>query len=444
MAARLGRRRGQTVFRKKRKTLRCFPGSPQNLCTALHPDSTPLYARLMLSAERALEATIELGRQRAPLGQERVALSAAAGRVLAESVHSPLDLPAHAVSAMDGYALQWTGSSRPASEIAVVGEARTGHIVPDLKAGTCMRIFTGARIPRGADTVVIQEEVDRQHDRVRLRAQPRQGEHVRQKGADLKAGASVLERGTRLNPFQLSLLASLERSEVLVARRPRVVILCTGDELRAPGSKSFGNQLPESNSVGLAALGERAGAEVCRGPLVPDDRTALKRELIQALKTSDLVVTVGGVSVGDHDEVRPALEELGARIVVQKIALKPGKPTLVAELDERLVLALPGNPTSALVVFALLGFPLIRALLGQPEVLPEWQTARIRSNLHHEPGRVSLLRGRVKGDEVDILSNQSSGASTSIAWANALVRIPDSCAGLVRGERVEVLRWEAL
>lgn len=398
----------------------------------------------MLSLERALEATIEQGSKRSPLGRERVSLSEGAERVLAETVLSPIDLPAHATSAMDGYAFEWTDACCPGSEFAVLGEARPGQGVDSLSPGSSMRIFTGARMPQGADTVVMQEEVERRAGTVRLLGQVRRGQHVRQRGEDLRKGELVLERGTRLNPFQLSLLASVERSELLVCRRPRVVILCTGDELRAPGGNQRTGQLAESNSVGLAALCRRAGAEVSRGPLVPDERLPLEEELMQALRNADLVLTVGGASVGDHDVVRPALEELGARVVVDKIAVKPGKPTLLAELGDRLVLALPGNPTSAQVVFALLGFPLIRALLGQNPVLPEWQSASLESELQHKPGRLSLLRGWVERDRVRILPNQSSGASTSIAWANALVRIPDSCSGMARGERVDVLPWEVL
>lgn len=377
--------------------------------------------------------------KQAPLGVERVSLAAAVGRVLAEVVIAPADIPAADTSAMDGYAVATRSLSGGAPlELEVTSECRTGHASPPLLAGTCSRIFTGAEVPSGADAVVMQESVERIATRARFSAPPRVGENIRRRGEDLKAGTAALESGVRLTPFHLGLLAALDRAEVAVGRRPRVVIVATGDELRAPGTPGAPG-LPESNGYALAALGEWAGANVTRAPIAPDDQPAIERALAEAAAQADVILTIGGVSVGDHDLVRPALAALGAESHFYKVRMKPGKPLALSRLGACWVLGLPGNPASAQVTFALFGVPLLRVLQGDSAPIPALRTARTTRELRQKPGRLGFYRARVQGALVEPLANQSSGASTTMAWANCLVLVPEDVEFVPVGAEVEVL-----
>jgi len=373
-----------------------------------------------------------------PLGVERVSLSEAAGRVLAEDVHAGAPVPLHDYSAMDGYAVlaEDLAGSGP-WRLPVTGECRTGHPTAAFAAGGAVRIFTGAALPAGADAVVMQENTTREGSTVTVQQAPRPGENVRHAGDDLEAGQLALGRGTRLGGYQVGLLASVDRSEVLVARRPRVVVVCTGDELRPPGSPGAPG-LAESNGVALEALARVAGASATRGPILKDDPVATRQALEQACAQYDVVLTVGGVSVGDHDLVRPTLAELGAEIVFGKVAIKPGKPVMLARRGACWILGLPGNPASAQVTFSVFGMLLLRALQGDEHPVPERRTLRLARALRQKPGRVGLYRGRARGDEVEILDNQASGATTAIAWANCFAIMPSDVAELAAGAPIEV------
>src|SRR5690606_13304324 len=266
----------------------------------------------------------------ASLPAERIVLQRSVGRILAEQVTSPVDLPTWDYSAMDGYALRSADLGKE-MVLRVAGECRTGHAQATFVPGTCLRIFTGATIPPGVDSIVMQEEVVRAGEMATFSQIPTPGSHIRRRGEDLAAGDLVIEKGTRLNPYHLGLLASVERSEVLVSRRPRVTILCTGDELRPPGNLIGAGTLAESYSASLAALVEFVGGEAHRGPIVRDERPVLGSEIERQSAACDVIVTVGGVSVGDHDVVRPVLDELGAEILFHKVRIKPGKPVLMAK-----------------------------------------------------------------------------------------------------------------
>lgn len=381
---------------------------------------------------------------------ERVGLVQAAGRVLAEQVVSPVPVPGNDYSAMDGFAVNTSDFAREGEvTLPQKGICQTGHPVARLERGSCVRIFTGAHIPPGADAVVMQENTEREGDSIKFLStpsikSPRPGDHIRRAGEDLQVGDEVLPRGMRLFGYQLGLLASVERSEVLVAARPQVTILCTGDELRAPGNSFSSGNLAESNSVALAALIEQAGGRATVGPIVRDEKAAMVHALRAAHLAADVIVTVGGVSVGDHDVVVPALKEVGAEIVFHKVKIKPGKPILFARWGEKFVLGLPGNPSSAQVTFALFGFPLLRALQGDAQSLPELRNARLIEAFGQRPGRIGFYRGRLRGGEVEVLKNQSSGASTSIAWGNALVVIESDCERLEAGEQVCVMSLDSL
>jgi molybdopterin molybdotransferase len=403
---------------------------------------------MMLPFAEALARLLSLGRT---LAAERVPLEEAAGRVLAEDVRAPGPLPPFDYSSMDGYALAAHDLAGDGPwDLPVAGESAAGGDLPDLVPGTACRIFTGARLPHGADTVVMQERVERRGDTITMRARPRTGEHVRRKGEDLAEGAVAIARGSRLTPGRVALLAGLDRPHPLVARRPLVTVLCSGDELRAPGEPGKPGSIPESNGYFVSAAARAAGALVRVGPFVRDDAEAARRAVAEALRGSDLVVTVGGVSVGDRDVVKPALEAAGVTIDFWKVRIKPGKPLLVGHAPGvgsdpgPLVIGLPGNPASASLTFLLFGVPLLRALQGDGAPLPPRLRATSRSTLRREPGRDEFVRARLSLDEGELvvrtLPNQSSGAVTSFAEADALLVVPAERALVEEGESVDVIR----
>ncbi len=400
----------------------------------------------MVEVAKALEALLYEATQRLPL-KERISTRKADGRFLGEDVRAQRDIPHTDYSTMDGYALR--SSDLPSSgelsqkRFKVVGECRTGHATMSPGVGEAVRIFTGATIPGGADLVVMQENTSLENGSIRLLALPAKGENIRMAGEDLQKGEVGLTSGYRLNPFRLSLLATLERSEVLVSRRPRVTILCSGDELRAPGELHHGG-LAESNSVSIAALARRAGADVIISDYLKDDLSQTKNALAAACAQSDVVVTVGGVSVGDHDLIRPAALSLGGRYLFEKVKMKPGKPVTALEVAGCLLLGLPGNPSSAQVTFSLFGLPLLAALQGSRATAHNFRSFLLKKPLKQRGGRFTYYRGHVEAEEVEILNNQSSGASTAIAWANAFVAIDSQVTELPAGAKVDVLLFDEL
>lgn len=398
----------------------------------------------MLSFDEARERTLS---DVEPLGAERVDLSSAADRVLAETLVARDPIPAQDYSAMDGYAVQsadFSGSGPWRFEVQ--GVSRTGHAPPPrLVPGTSCRIFTGAALPAGADAVHLQEDAEVLPDgSVRFALAVHAGENVRRRGEDLQAGAVALERGTRLGPFQLALVAALDRPSVLVTRRPRVVVVCTGDELRAVGSPGRPQSIPESNGVAVAALARSAGASAELAPLAADDPSSLTAAIASALGAADLLVTVGGVSVGDHDVVRPALEAAGATLDFWKVRIKPGKPLVVGRAGRTRILGLPGNPVSAQLTFSLFGLPLLRALSGERAPLPPVHEAALLDDLPQRPGRMGFYRARLEPEGVRPLPNQASGNLVGLARADALVLVPADSTGYPRGARVRYLRLAEL
>lgn len=375
-----------------------------------------------------------------PVGTETVPLQAAFGRVLRETLAASEPIPAFDYSAMDGYAVRsgdfvaggpWT--------LPLLGESRTGGVAPKLEPARVCRIFTGAPLPEGADAIVMQEDVDRDGDNVRFSSRPAAGTHVRRKGEDLALGAVALRSGTRLGPAQVGLIASLDRAWVTVSKQPRVHIVCTGDELRRPGDPPRAGSIPESNGTALAAFVTATGGVPTLLPYARDDRDETSRSVERALVESDLVLTVGGASVGDHDLVRPALEAAGATLDFWKVRIKPGKPLIFGKRGDVSILGLPGNPVSALVTFILFGAPLVRSLAGDAAPVPAFRSAKLALALRQKPGRRGFYRATLAGDAVTPLSNQASGAPTSMAWANCLVVVPEDSEGHDAGEIVSVL-----
>jgi molybdopterin molybdotransferase len=370
------------------------------------------------------------------LPEERVSLAAARGRVLAADVRAPGDWPAFDASTMDGYAVRAADVSDDAMPVA--GESRAGAAAPDLSAKSACRIFTGAPMPRGADAVIMQEDADRDGERVRFRTRPASGAFVRKRGDDLRAGEVALAKGIRISPSGIAMLASLDQADVAVARAPRVAIVPTGDELRAPGAKGGPSSIAESNSPALAAMAERAGASVTTTAPVPDDLERVTRAFDEALRTCDVLVTIGGVSVGEHDVVKEALEACGVRLDFWRVAIKPGKPLAVGRREKTTVLGLPGNPVSAMVTFALFGVPLLRAMQGDSSALPRPARLKLAAPASHKTGRLELARARVSRDGVTILPNQASGAIVGLCRADVLASIPADVERLDAGAEIDV------
>lgn len=380
---------------------------------------------------------------------ERVEISSAFRRVLARDLFAPSDFPAHDYSAMDGYAL---ASEKLLSdgpyELPVLGESQTGHLAPTLSPASACRIFTGAQIPDGADSVIMQEDTSRVENKILFSKRPKLGAHIRRRGEDIRQGAIALRAGTRLGPGQLALAASMDASHLWVSRAPVVTIVSTGDELRYPGEPQTPSKLPESVSVAISAMARSAGAHVRVSPFAKDDKDSTVNLLADALRGTDLLITIGGVSVGDHDVVRPALESLGVSLDFWKVKIKPGKPIAVGRRGETRVIGLPGNPTSAQVTFGLFGMPLLRAMQSDLSPTPTRLRAHLVKAIDRAPGRVEFLRSMMEHQGTQLvvhaLTNQASGSPTSMAMADSLVVVPADAERLEAGTEVDVIRLSDL
>jgi molybdopterin molybdotransferase len=380
------------------------------------------------------------------LSSEQVTVGEAFGRVLAADLVAREPLPRFDYSAMDGYAvsavnLEGTGPFT----LLVRGESRAGREAGELEVGTACRIFTGAPLPRLADSVLMQENATRVDDTLRFDARPRIGQHIRRAGEDLPVGSVAVATGTRLTAGALALAAMLDQCELLVARRPTVTIVCTGDELRAPGTQGGPATIPESNAVALGALAQQAGAIVRRVPIVRDEPAATRRAIEQAIDGTDVLVTVGGVSVGEHDLVRDALVQAGIRLDFWKVAIKPGKPLVVGRGATAHVLGLPGNPASALVTFALFGMPLLRTMQGDSRALAMPLLGRLSSQRNRSLDRLELARATLRSDvgelTIHVHDNQASGSATSLTDSDGVALIPAGHGALEAGTVVQFVRW---
>ncbi len=390
----------------------------------------------MLNYDEALGRI--LGRA-ACLSPERVPLAGAGGRVLAEDLFSPAPIPATDRSAMDGYAVRYQDVIGLSNPLPVVGECQTGHPTPSCAPGAACRIFTGATLPPGFDCVIMQEDADRQGDSVAFRERPRRWQHVRRRGEELAAGALALRAGTRLGPPQLGLAASLDCTELVVCRQPRMTVLCTGDELRPPGTVGAPHMIPDSNSVVLLELGRQCGALVMVGPRLIDDVTTAAAALRTAAECSDLVVTVGGASVGDHDVVRGALEAAGGEIDFWKVRIKPGKPLLFGRHGASAFLGLPGNPFSAWVTFSLFAMPLLRRMQGEVDVAPRRLQRRLLRDFTRKPGRRAYVLAEVREGGVLPLPDQSSGSVVALATAGTLMELTEDSTAVAAGTLVDTI-----
>ena len=380
-----------------------------------------------------------------PLEAEPVALKDALGRVLAEPVTSADAVPGFDNSAMDGYAVRAadTAGANGGARLRVVDESRAGHPAQRrLAEGEAVAISTGAMVPEGADAVVRVEDTDAGSQEVEIRVEVEAGRDIRRAGEDIAAGEAVLAAGDEIGPAEAGVLVSVGRGEVACARRPRVNLLTTGDELQEPGEPLRPGAIRNSNAYSVSGLIRRSGAVLGTVEMVPDDRDATADALARAL-TGDVVVISGGVSVGPHDHVRPTLAALGAEEVFWGVALRPGKPTWFGVAPSGcLVFGLPGNPVSAMVTFLLFVRPAIRAMLGASPTQADRATAVLDSDYPKQPGRAHVVRCRLElredGWHATPTKDQGSHVLTSMLGADALAIIPTTSGTVRAGERVEI------
>ena len=393
----------------------------------------------LMSVDEARAAMLKSAR---PLDAETVPLQAALGRVLAQDVLAQRDQPPFIVSAMDGYAVR---SADTPGTLRLGGESAAGRGYDGIcQPGMAIRISTGAALPDGADTVVMQEDVRRDGERVAVPAMESQ-QSIRPRGGDFSAGALLLCAGRRLDGVALALAAASGAAEVRAVRAPRVAILSSGDELAPPGSTPGRFQIFDSGTFGIAGLVQSWGAIPNRLAVEKDDVDAISRAAQRGLIDNDLLVVIGGASVGDHDHARPALMQLGMAFAVNKIAVRPGKPTWFGAAPQGRVLGLPGNPASALVCATLFLRPLIEAMLGRdPNICIATQRAHLLHALPANGPREHYLRARLDVDRegrqtVKAFEDQDSSLISVFAASNALIRMTPDAPAQAAGSLVDVL-----
>jgi len=376
---------------------------------------------------------------RRPLPPEAVPVQEALGRVLAEDVAAERVVPSFANSAMDGFAVR----SGPAGRtLAIVGESRAGAPASvTVGDGEAVGISTGAAMPDGADAVLQIERVTVDGGRVTLDDDVEPGRNVRPSGDDLRAGATVLPAGTRLGAAEVGLAVAAGRATLACARVPRVVVLATGDELVAPGAPLAPGQLHETNGLTLAALATEAGARVVRAEVVRDTESETRAAIAGALDEADVVVLSGGVSVGPHDHVKPALQALAVREVFWRVALRPGRPTWFGTRGETLVFGLPGNPVSAMVTFLLFARPALAALQGAPHQ-PERLLARLGAAIPRHPDRDECVRVTLREGVATPTGPQGSHQLRSMLGADGLAIVPAGTGTMQEGAEVAVERLD--
>lgn len=388
----------------------------------------------LLAVDTALERLLAGA---VPLAAEHVAIDAARGRILAEDVAATLTQPPFAASAMDGYAVRWQDLPGP---WRIIGEAAAGRGFTSGAFTPCdtVRIFTGAPVPTGFDTIVMQEEITRSGDVAALTGEgpPHRGAHIRAAGQDFACGDVLASAGDRLTPPRLGLLAAAGHGTVPAIRRPRVTLIATGDELVPLGTAPGADQIVSSNPAMLRALFEAIGAIVADPGIIADDRAALATALTTA--DADLIVTIGGASVGDHDLVVPVLRDLGASIDFWKIAMRPGKPMLAGHLGPTRIIGLPGNPVSAFVCALLFAVPLLARLGGRPEGLPV-EVLPLAAPLAANGERRDHLRARRTATGALAFVSQDSAQLGILAAADLLIIREPGAEAAASGEIVRCI-----
>jgi molybdopterin molybdotransferase len=400
----------------------------------------------MLTVRAALDHL--LGAVRPVTDVETIATLAANGRVLATVQAATIDVPSADNTQMDGYAVRAADCTSGAAVLRVAQRIPAGHVGQYLAPGTAARIFTGAMIPDGADAVVMQEQCDAGDGIVTVRHTPQPGEWIRRAGEDIRAGATILAAGTRLRAQELGLAASVGLATLPVVRRVRVAVFFTGDELTMPGEAPGGRLAPgaiyNSNRFTLRALLENLGCEITDYGIVPDTLDATRATLRLAAQEHDLIVTSGGVSVGEEDHIKPAVEAEG-RLDMWQIAVKPGKPLAFGAVRDAFFLGLPGNPVSSFVTFLLFVRPFILRLQGiAGTVEPRAYTMRADFDWPKGDRRNEFLRAHINAEGgLDLFPNQGSGVLTSTVWGDGLIDNPPGQA-IARGDLVRFISFADL
>ncbi|MBP7706232.1 MAG: molybdopterin molybdotransferase MoeA [Candidatus Aminicenantes bacterium] len=391
---------------------------------------------LVLAAARALPA-------------ESVPLAAALGRTLARDISAREPVPPFTKATMDGYAVR-AADTRPSG--SGPDGAVTLEVLEDLPAGRrsrrtvgpgqAVRIMTGAPLPAGADAVVMVEDSEKRDGRVALRRAVRPGDNIGEAGEDLAKGERALARGTVVGPAEIAVLAATGRARVPVARRPKVAVIATGDEIVEPGARKKPGQIRNANGPALAAMAAAAGAEAAYLGIARDRASSLRAKLARA-RGADVLVLSGGVSVGDYDLVKDELEAFGVETVFWRVRIKPGKPVFFGRRGRQLVFGLPGNPTSAMVTFLLFVGPALDGLLGRAATGPRAGRAALAADIVLKPGRLQFLRGVLEGDgpalRVSPYNDQRSGVLRSMVHGRVLIVVPADAARLEAGREVDIL-----
>ena len=396
------------------------------------------------------EARVRMRESVAPIaGYERVAIRDALGRILAEDVISSINVPPYDNSAMDGYAVRAADLTADGTRLKLVGQSFAGTpFEGEVKSGEAIRIMTGAMMARGTDTVIMQEQVTREGDDIRVSGSHKQGENVRYIGEDIQAGGPALHKGKKVSPAELGLLASLGIPEVTVMRRLRVAFFSTGDELRGVGEPLQEGQIYDSNRYTLYGMLSQLGAEILDMGVIPDDRTAIQNAFTTASELADVLITSGGVSVGEADFVKETLEKLG-KVNFWKISMKPGKPLAFGSVNKAVFIGLPGNPVSVMATFYQFALPTLRYMLGQEHIEPVICKAVCKNRIKKQPGRTDFQRGILsrndKGElEVDATGIQGSHILSGMSRANCFIILPAESGDIEAGSLVDVQAFEGL
>lgn len=390
----------------------------------------------LLSLEEAQERLLALA---SPSQIETVPVETALGRYLAVPINALRTQPAHPLSAMDGWAVRQSDMPGPWK---VIGESAAGHPAPIAPGpGEAIRISTGAILPEGADMVLVQEDCAFDGEALTFHGDPPRplGRHVRPRGLDFEDGNPVLAAGAKVTPAALALAISSGHAALPVFRKPKIVVIDSGDELVKAGEPLTEGQIPASNGPMLCAMLAQLPCEVALAGPVADDLDTIIATLDSAMD-ADLILTSGGASVGDHDLMRPALEKVGADIGFWRVAMKPGKPIMVGQRGKQTIIGLPGNPVSSFVTALLFALPFVRAMLGASAPRPAYLVARVLSDLPPTGKRAEFLRALQKGDDVEVIAIQDSGALLPLASADALIYRPPFSEAASAGSKIRFIR----
>ncbi|WDR05850.1 molybdopterin molybdotransferase MoeA [Devosia rhodophyticola] len=399
----------------------------------------------LLPVEDAIAAI--LGRVPAPTG-ERVGLAEANGRVLFEPLIASHNQPPFNASAMDGYAVR-AGDMAPGKSFSVIGVSQAGAgFSGSVGAGQCVRIFTGAPVPEGADAVIMQEEAEARDGAATFSSRPPVGRSIRPIGNDFATGRQLMAAGDVLGPYSLALAAAANKAEIVASRRPRIAVLATGDELQLPGQPLGPDEIVASNNFGLVPMFAPYAQEVLDLGIARDDRVTLRAKLVEAFDRGiDMLVTTGGASVGDHDIVQEVLKDIGVELDFWRINMRPGKPLMFGTRGSTLVFGLPGNPVSAMVTAALFIKPALRQWLGMKMAVPTPMRLPLAGPTPPNSSRRHFMRARLVsgsvGMAVEPISQTDSGHTSSLAQADVLIFQPENDPGQPVGTVVDCVRLDA-